>query len=76
MKIKIDEIGRKAIIEIDPKDFYLVKVDSIDDSEWPFGLAYRIDMSYAGKADQWTSPVIFLSEKEAEKLRSIIDEVI
>jgi len=73
MKIKVDEINRKAIISIDPKDYFLVETK---DDQFPYGLAIRIDMSYSGKPDQWTIPVILFGEKEAEKLRGIIDEVI
>jgi hypothetical protein len=65
MKIKINEIDNRAIIELTPKEFALVRTENED---FPFGLAYRIDMS---KPDQTTEPVIFLTPKEAEKLQGI-----
>ena len=72
MEIKVDEINRKAIIELNPEEWFITK--GVD--EFPFALAYRIDMSYKGKTDQWTQPIILLDEEEANKLRGLIDEVI
>ena len=50
-----------------PKDYFLKK----SDQEWngEYMLVHRIDMSYAGKDDQEGTPVLYMSEKEAELFR-------
>jgi len=69
MKILVDEIHGRAIIEIDPNDYFLVK--SRDEFAGVYALAQRIDMAYKGKDDQEGMSVIYLSKEEAEKFRRI-----
>ena len=76
MTIKTDEIGRRIVIELNPADFFLKKIDPKKDKElsWcgEYCLSVRIDMDYAGKPDQEGMPVIFLTEEQAEKVRPLI----
>jgi len=73
MKLLVDEINRKAILEFNREDFFLVKSD--DETKGEYALAWRIDRSYKGKEPDVGVPVIYLSEPEAKKLRSILDGV-
>jgi len=73
MKLLVDEINRKAIIEFSCGDFFLVKSD--DEMRGEYALAWRIDRSHKGKEPDVGLSVIYLSEPEAKKLRSILDGV-
>lgn len=73
MEIRVDEMNRRAIIELEYKDYFLIKTEN---EEFPYGLAYRIDMSYKGKPDQWSQEVILFGEEEYKKLKGVFDEVI
>ena len=71
MKIKIDEIGRRIVIELDPAQYCLQKCD--DPFLGDYQLSHRIDMSYKGKAYQEGSPLIYLTKEEADKLSTLVD---
>jgi len=73
MKLLIDEINRRAIIEFNHEDFFLIKSDS--EMRGDYALAWRIDRSYKGKRPDVGLPAIYLSEQEAKKLRFIVDGV-
>ena len=73
--IKIDEINRRAIMELTPKDYFLKKLKEENDEEFAV-LVHRIDMDYAGKPDQEGSIAIYLDEEEYNKLKGIFDEII
>ena len=73
MKLLIDEINKKAIIEFNREDFFIVQSD--DEMKGDYALAWKIDRSYKGKEPDVGLPVIYLSEEEAKKLRSILDGV-
>ena len=74
MNIKIDEINKKIQINLDPKDYFIVKPE--DDYDGNFALAHRIDMSYSGKPDQVGTKLIYLTAEEAEKLKGLVDEIL
>jgi len=73
MNIKIDEIHNKIQIDLNPNDYFLVKAE--DNFNGDYALAHRIDMSYKEKPDQEGSPLIYLTEKEADKIRGLVDEI-
>ncbi len=70
MQILKDEINKKVQININTKDYFITK----GNQEYPYGLAYKIDMSYAGKPDQCSMPFWLFGEKEYEKLKGMFDE--
>ncbi len=74
MKIKIDEIGNRIQIELDPRKYFLVKAK--DDFMGEYALAPRIDMSYCGKQDQVSGELIYLTEEEYKKIKGLVDEII
>jgi hypothetical protein len=73
MKLLVDEINRKAIIEFNREDFFLVESD--DEMKGDYALVWRIDRSYKGEEPDVGLPVIYLSEPEAKKLKSILDGI-
>jgi len=73
MKLLIDEINKKAIIEFNHDEFFIVQSD--DKMKGDYALAWRIDRSYKGKHADVGLPVIYLSEQEAKKLRTILNGV-
>ena len=50
-----------------PNDCWLKKSD--DEYKGEYMLCHRIDMSYCGKSDQEGSPVLYLSDEEAQVFR-------
>jgi len=73
MKLLINEINKKAIIEFNHDDFFIVKSD--DEAKGDYALAWRIDRSDKGKDPDVGMPIIYLLEEEAKKLKSILDGV-
>jgi len=73
MKLLIDEINKKAIIEFNHDDFFIIQSD--DEMKGDYALAWRIDRSNKGKTPDVGMPMIYLLEEEAKKLRSILDGV-
>ena len=73
MKLLIDEINKKAIIEFNHNDFFIIKSD--DEMKGDYALAWRIDRSDKGKTPDVGMPMIYLLEEEAKKLKSILDGV-
>jgi hypothetical protein len=71
MKLLIDEINRKAMIEFNHDDFVIIPSD--DESKGDYALAWKIDRSYSGKDSDIGSPAIYITEDEAKKLKSILD---
>jgi len=77
MLIKIDEINNKIQIEINPKDYFITKTDGkMKDFNGEYALSHKISMDYCGKSDQVGCEQIFLNEKEYQKIRGLVDEVI
>jgi len=76
MQIKTDEINNRIQININPNDYFIVKLEQGDDFNGDYVLSHRIDMSYCGKPDQIGSEKIYLDEKEYEKLKGLVDEII
>jgi len=73
MKLLVDEINQKAIIEFNHDDFFIVLSD--DETKGDYALVWRIDRSGKGKCPDVGMPIIYLSEKDAKKLRTILDGV-
>lgn len=73
MILKVDEIDRRIVIELDPSHMWLKKSD--DDWKGEYMLCHRIDMSYKGKDDQEGAPIVYLSSSDAEKVRSLVGEI-
>lgn len=80
MTIKIDEIGRRIVLELNPDEYWLKKVSEERDLAYyhcgEYCLSHKIDMDYKGKPPQEGMPQIFLTEEEAEKLRGLVDEIV
>lgn len=74
MRLKIDEIGKRIQINIDPNKVFLKKSD--DEFYGGYMLVGRIDMSYKDKGDQEGAPIVYLDDIEAEKVRGLVDEII
>ncbi len=72
MKLKINEIDKVAVISFTYKDFFITKSDNTDRGEYM--LIHRIDMSYCGKQDQCGDVVMYVSEKNGDRLKAIIEE--
>lgn len=66
--MKITRHKTPILIELSPKDYWLVKLND-DDFRGEYKLTHRIDMSYKGKPDQEGSDFMFLSDEEADQFR-------
>lgn len=77
MKILTNQIPpQRVMIELDPKDYWLKKLDEDDDLFGDYALIHRIDMSYKNKCDQEGLPFMYLTSEEAEQLKGVIDEIL
>ena len=65
--MRIDKSDIKAIFEFTPAKYFLVY--DPNNEEYPYSLNPRIDRSEKGKADDCGSPVIFLTDEEAEEIK-------
>lgn len=76
--MNIDNSLTKVIFSFAPAHYFLVHSkderfgNAVDGDENPvmvWSLNPRIDMSYAGKSDQVATPVIYLTDSEAEECK-------
>lgn len=70
MQIKVNEIDKKAVIEFDHSDYIICESD--DKVLGDYTLNHRIYLDYKDDV-QVGMPVMYISEKEANKLESILD---
>ena len=75
MKLKIDEINRRFVFELNSDEWYIGKVD---DQKYVLGYALmpKIDRSFKGKDPDVGCPRILLDDDQYNRLKLLIDEVI
>ena len=64
--MKIDNSQTKLIFEFAPAEYFLVYEKG---REWEWSLNPRIDRSEKGKDDDCGTPIIFLTDEEAERAK-------
>lgn len=75
--MKIRKQPTKVTITLDPNDYWLVENKNDPNFYGDYKLTHRINMSYAGKADQEGPDFMYLQENEAQVFKEAgFDELI